>query len=163
MLGYYILGISSPYGFFCGSIFNLHVSNQEHNVSLVIQSLPLIVGLLGMVLGAYIYKGSISSSISNKMKFTYYLLKNKFFFDEIYNKLFISTTKFISYMANMFDIKIINHFGPNGFSFMTRVCSWCVCQIQTGYIFNYAFYIIFAMVLCVTIFVANYLLGAWGI
>ncbi len=163
MLGYYILGISSPYGFFYGSIFNLHVSNQEHNVSLVIQSLPLIVGLLGMVLGAYIYKKSISSSISNKMKFTYYLLKNKFFFDEIYNKLFISTTKFISCMANMFDIKIINHFGPNGFSFMTRACSWCVCQIQTGYIFNYAFYIIFAMVLCVTIFVANYLLGAWGI
>jgi NADH-quinone oxidoreductase subunit L len=163
MLGYYILGISNPYGFFSGSIFNLHVSGEEHHVALGVQLLPLIVGLLGMALSVYIYKGTISSSIANKMKFTYCLLKNKFFFDEIYNKLFIRTTKCLSCLANMFDVKIIDRFGPNGFSVIARGCSWCICQIQTGYMFNYAFYIIFAMVLCVTLFVANYLHGAWGI
>ncbi len=163
MIGYYILGISNPHGFFSGSIFNLQVRAEEHHVALGVQLLPLVVGLLGMVLGWYVYRGTISSSIANKMKLTYGLLKNKFFFDEIYNKVFVRTTKCLSSLAGIFDVKIIDRFGPNGFSVITRGCSWCICQIQTGYMFNYAFYIIFAMVLCVTLFVANYLHGAWGI
>ena len=161
--GYYSLGISSPYGFFSGSIFNLHISNHEHHVALGIQLLPLIVGIVGMMFSVYIYKGKVSKIIAEKMKFTYCILKNKFFFDELYDKLFIGFTRYLSCLARMFDGKIIDRFGPNGLSVMTRGFSWCICQIQTGYIFNYAFYIIFAMVLCVTIFVAKYLHVAWGI
>lgn len=163
MFGYYILGISSPYGFFSGSIFNLHISDQEHHVALGIQLLPLIVGIVGMMFGVYIYKGKLSKVIAEKMKFIHYVLKNKFFFDELYDKLFIGSTRYLSCLARMFDTKIIDRFGPNGLSVTTRGFGWCMCQIQTGYIFNYAFYIIFAMVLCVTIFVVKYLHGAWGI
>ena len=163
MIGYYILGISSPYGFFFDSIFNLHISDQNHHVEFGIQLLPFIVGIVGMIFGTYVYKGKMFEAIAGRMKFVYCILKNKFFFDEAFDKLFVIPTRYLSYLARMFDIKIIDRFGPDGFSITTRGFSWCMCQIQTGYIFNYAFYIIFAIVVCITIFVAQYLHGAWGI
>ena len=159
MVGYYILGISSPYGFFSGAIFNLNVSDNEHHVAMIIQLLPLIVGVAGAMFGVYIYKGSMSDCIASRLQFIYYVLKNKFFFDEIFDKLFVKTTKILSRLAAKFDVKCIDRFGPNGFSATTRWFSWCTCRIQTGYIFNYAFYIIFALVVCITIFVAKYLQG----
>ena len=157
MVGYYILGISSPYGFFSGSLFNLHVSEHEHHAPLIIELLPLIVGITGALLGVYIYKGNMSDMLASKLGFIHYILRNKFFFDEIFDKLFVKPTRCLSLLANIFDIRLIDRFGPNGFSGVTRVCSWCVCQIQTGYIFNYAFCIIFALVVCITVFLVNYL------
>ena len=56
-----------------------------------------------------------------------------------------------------FDKKIIDRFGPNGFGSVTRAFSWCVCQFQTGYIFNYAFYIVFALVSYITFILIKYL------
>ena len=160
MFGHYILNISNPNGFFAGSIFNLNIGDHEHHVSLGIQLLPLIVGISGALFGIYVYSSNMSEKIANQMKYTYCILKNKFFFDEVFDRIFVKTTKHLSNWSRKFDIKIIDRFGPNGFSITTRGFSWCMCQIQTGYIFNYAFYIIFAIVVCITVFVAKYLFGA---
>lgn len=160
MFGHYILNISNPNGFFAGSIFNLNIGEHDHHVSLGIQLLPLIVGISGALFGIYVYSSNISEKIASKMKYTYCILKHKFFFDEVFDRIFVKTTKHLSNWSRKFDIKIIDRFGPNGFSLTARGFSWCMCQIQTGYIFNYAFYIIFAIVVCITVFVAKYLLGA---
>jgi NADH-quinone oxidoreductase subunit L len=162
MFGYYILGVSNPYKFFVGSIFNLQ-GNDNHEITLMIEILPMIVGFVGIMLGVYIYKGTISSAIAGKMKYSYCVIKNKFFVDELYNKVFIQPTRCLSCFANMFDSKIIDRFGPNGFSCMTKAFSKYVCKIQTGYIFNYTFYIIGALLVCITFFIAQYLYGLGGI
>jgi NADH-quinone oxidoreductase subunit L len=131
---------------------------------LIIQLLPLIVGVAGIILGTFIYKKStISDSIARNAKAIYFVLKNKFFFDELFNKLFVGFVNYLSQLSRFIDINIIDRFGPNGFGFATKLCSWCVCQVQTGYIFNYALYIIFALTTCITIIVANYLYITWGI
>jgi NADH-quinone oxidoreductase subunit L len=163
MFGHYILNISNPNGFFAGSIFNLNIGEHDHHVGLGIQLLPLIVGLSGALFGIYVYAASMSEIISSKMKFVYCVLKNKFFFDEIFDRIFVRSIKRMSQWSRKFDIKVIDRLGPNGFGTVTRGFSWCVCQIQTGYIFNYAFYIIFAVVICLTVFVAKYLYGASGV
>jgi NADH-quinone oxidoreductase subunit L len=160
MFGHYILNISNPNGFFAGSIFNLNTNEHDHHVSLGIQLLPLIVGISGALFGIYVYSSNMSEKIAQQMQYTYYVLKNRFFFDEIFDCIFVKSTKYLSNWSRKFDIKIIDRFGPNGFSMATRSFSWCMCQIQTGYIFNYAFYIVFAIVLCITVFVAKYLFGA---
>ncbi len=160
MFGHYILNISNPNGFFAGSIFNLNIGEHDHHVSLGIQLLPLIVGISGALFGIYVYSSNMSEKIASQMKYTYCILKHKFFFDEVFDRVFVKTTKHLSNWSRKFDIKIIDRFGPNGFSVAARGFSWCMCQIQTGYIFNYAFYIIFAIVVCITVFVAKYLLGA---
>lgn len=163
MFGYYILGINSQYRFFFGSIFNLQVNGPEHKIALIIQLLPMLVGFAGILLGMYIYKGTISGCIANKMKGVYFVLKNKLFFDEIYHKIFIKPIRFLSCMASTFDIKIIDRFGPNAFGCLALRFSKYVCKIQTGYIFNYTFYIIGALIMCITVFIAKYLYGIGGV
>ena len=162
MLGYYILSIDSPLGYFSGSIFNLHTAHHEHHVSLFIQLLPLMVGVTGSIIGIYCYRGNTYQKISNNFNLIYCVLKNKYFFDELYDKIFIKFTKVLSCLAGYFDIKVIDRFGPNGFAHLTRGISWCICRFQTGYIVNYVLYIIFTLVLCITIFVFKYLPVAWS-
>jgi NADH-quinone oxidoreductase subunit L len=162
MLGYYILSIDSPLGYFSGSIFNLHTAPHDHHVSLFIQLLPLMVGVTGSIIGIYCYRGNTYQKISNNFNLIYCVLKNKYFFDELYDKIFIKFTKVLSCLAGYFDIKVIDRFGPNGFAHLTRGISWCICGFQTGYIVNYVLYIIFTLVLCITIFVFKYLPVAWS-
>lgn len=162
MLGYYILSTDSPLGYFSGSIFNLHTAPNDHHVSLFIQLLPLMVGVTGSIIGIYCYRGNTYQKISNNFNLIYCVLKNKYFFDELYDKIFIKFTKVLSCLAGYFDIKVIDRFGPNGFAHLTRGISWCICRFQTGYIVNYVLYIIFTLVLCITIFVFKYLPVAWS-
>ena len=177
MFGYYILNISNPYGYFAGSIFNrvdsvqggvhagIHgvvTESSIHDSSLLIKSLPLIVGIFGMLVGYYFYKDKKYKKLAGQMGYIYSLLKNKYYFDELYNIIFIIPLRRFSNLVGQFDINIIDKFGPNGFSITTRMFSWCMCQIQTGYIFNYAFYIIFALVACITFFVFQYYSLVWS-
>ncbi|PCJ24829.1 MAG: NADH-quinone oxidoreductase subunit L [Rickettsiales bacterium] len=163
MIGYYILSIDSPYGFFSGSIFNLHISESGHHVALGIQLLPLIVGLAGMLFGWYVYGNNLSDAISGRMKFAYHILKNKFFFDEIFEALFIKPASRLSSLAKIFDSHCIDRLFCGGSAGAAGIFNWCVCQVQTGYIFNYALYIVFAVVVAITAFVGNYLYGVWSI
>lgn len=160
MFGHYILNIANPNGFFAGSIFNLNIGEHDHHVSLGVQLLPLIVGVSGALFGVYVYSGTLSERIARKMKMIHCVIKNKFYFDEIFDRIFVKTTKRLSNWSRIFDIRVIDRFGPNGFGLVTKGFSWCMCQIQTGYIFNYAFYIIFGVVMCITVFVVKYLYGA---
>lgn len=162
MVGYYILGISDPNGFFYGSIFNLN-KNHEHHVDVAIALLPLVVGITSALFGIYTYKGNTHAAVATRLKYIYCILKNKFFFDELFDKLFVNSTNCLSKLAQIFDKKAIDRFGPDGFSMLTRGLSWCMCQIQTGYIFNYALYMIFALVVCITFFVGKYLFYGVGI
>ena len=162
MIGYYVLDISNPEGFFKGSIFHLNKIHEDHP-SIIIEYLPLIIGIVGSLLGVYIYKTGAYTRISSSLKYIHCILKNKFFFDEIYAKIFIQPTNCLSRQADEFDKNIIDHYGPNGAGILSRGLSWCICQIQTGYIFNYTFYIVSALIVCITVFVGRYFLGEAGI
>ncbi len=162
MIGYYILSINNSVGYFSGSIFNLDINQTEHHISLIIQILPLIVGIAGSIIGIYCYRNDLYQKICSRFKLIYWLLKNKYFFDEFYDKIFVRFVKILSCLAGYFDVKVIDRFGPNGFAHITRGFSWFVCQFQTGYIVNYVLYIIFALVMCITIFVFKYFTLAWS-
>ncbi len=157
MIGFYILEINNPNGFFAKSLFNLHTSNHEHHVGLGIEMLPLIVGISGALFGFYIYKNGLYKIISEKFKYIYCILKNKFFFDELYEKIFVKPSFVLSQLSNNFDKNVIDKFGPNGFGSLTRAFALGISQFQSGYIFNYAFYIVFAIVCYITFIIIKYL------
>lgn len=157
MIGAYVLHIDDPKGYFAGSMFNLHAaSHDHHHIDFIIKIMPLVVGVAGMMIGYFFYKGDRYLCMASKLKPIFIILKNKYYFDEIYNQLFVKTTNTLSKVLALFDIKVIDKFGPNGFSLTTRAFSWCVCQIQTGYIFNYTLYIILAVIACITVFLVKY-------
>jgi NADH-quinone oxidoreductase subunit L len=159
MIGYYILSIHSPYGFFMNSIFNLNISASQAHVPLWVELLPMIIGVSGILFGIYIYAWKIAGLLASKFYFVHCLLKNKFFFDELYNKLIIRVFRIFSFYSFAFDQKVIDRFGPNGFAVLCRWGSCLISKIQTGYIFNYAVYVIFALVVCITVLITKFLFG----
>ncbi len=57
MIGYYLLSIDKPGGYFHESIFNLHIYKLLINhPPLYIKLLPMIVGIIGIVVGVCFYK-----------------------------------------------------------------------------------------------------------
>lgn len=107
-------------------------------------------GLAGLVLAFVFYsKGSvtISEQASAKSNFAIELSRNKFFFDEIYNKLLIAPLTLVFYCARIFDqyildgiVDLIAHI-PKMFAQLFR-------PIQNGLVQFYAL----AMILAVTVF-----------
>jgi NADH-quinone oxidoreductase subunit L len=158
MIGFYMLNIGNNLGFFHGSIFNLKISH-DHHASTIIETLPLIIGIIGILIGIWAYNGDVAKKIANGPgRFLYYIFKNRFFFDEIYSKLIVQPIKFLSTLSGIIDIQI-DRTGPGAVSMIARGFSWSISYLQTGYLYNYAFYIIFSLVSCITVFVLKYQTG----
>lgn len=156
MFGFYILNIGNPFGYFNGTMLHLHIHDMSHHLPIYLEILPLIIGIIGSLIGYIIYKFGIYKRLSEYFGGIYFILKSKYFFDEIYKICIITPFQFASILTKIFDMKFIDRFGPGGVAYVTRIFSWFVCQIQTGYIFNYALYIISSLVLCMTIIIFYY-------
>ncbi|AAU04235.1 NADH-quinone oxidoreductase subunit L [Rickettsia typhi] len=172
MLGYYLLSMNKPNGYFHESLFNLHIYKLLINhTPLYIKLLPMAVGIVGIVIGICLYKDSLPyhdalTNKSNKSKkdwipqsnykmilFIPNILRNKYYFDEIYNYLIIKPIHCLAYLFYLGDQKIIDRFGPNGFARVINYFCALTCKIQTGYIFNYALYIVSFIVITISYFV----------
>ena len=67
-------------------------------------------------------------------------LYNKWYFDEIYDILFVkSSKKFGLFLWKFFDLKIIDGFGPDGISALIKKFSIKANKFQSGFIYQYAF------------------------
>ena len=75
-----------------------------------------------------------------KNKKIYKFLLNKWYFDEIYETLFVkSSKKFGLFLWKFFDVKVIDGFGPDGISGIIKKFSIKANKFQSGYIYQYAF------------------------
>ncbi len=114
---------------------------------LVIFAIPLSYYL-------YINDNKILDEIKNKNKFLYNFLLNKWYFDEIYDLIFVKPTKFIgSFFWKSGDIKTIDRFGPDGISKIIKIISSKSIKFQSGYIYDYAFVMLIGLSLLLTIFI----------
>ncbi len=65
---------------------------------------------------------------------------NKWYFDELYDLLFVRTAKAIGYgLWRGGDVAIIDRFGPDGVAHTTLDAAKRVMRVQTGYVYHYAF------------------------
>ena len=79
---------------------------------------------------------------------------NKWYFDEIYNLIFVKTTKSIgSFFWKSGDIKTIDRFGPDGISKIVKIISNKATKFQSGYIYDYALVMLIGLSLLLTIFI----------
>jgi len=70
-------------------------------------------------------------------------LVNKWYFDEIYDVVFIQSSKKIGlFFWKTIDIKIIDKFGPDGISSLIKNLSIKASKFQSGFIYQYAFMIL---------------------
>jgi NADH-quinone oxidoreductase subunit L len=70
----------------------------------------------------------------------YLFLLNKWYFDELYDALFVKPSKkFGLFLWKFFDLKIIDGFGPDGISAIIKRFSVKANKFQSGFIYQYAF------------------------
>ena len=91
----------------------------------------------------------INFTIKNKKFYNFFL--NKWYFDEIYDFIFIKPIKklgvFFWYKG---DIKTIDRFGPDGFAKLVKKISDRSVNFQSGYIYHYAFIMLIGLSILLT-------------
>ena len=176
MIGYYLLSMDKPNGYFHESLFNLHIYKLLiSHPPLYIKLLPMVAGIIGIIIGIHLYSkikedknfdyttsrqdefSKLIQRLNPKntliWKFLNDVVRNKYYFDELYNYLIVKPINCLGYLFYFSDQKIIDHFGPNGFSRCVNYFSILTNKVQTGYIFNYTLYIVLFMVVVISYFV----------
>ncbi len=89
----------------------------------------------------------------------YGFLKNKWYFDEIYDFIFVQPAKKIGrFLWKIGDGKIIDGLGPNGIAGLVALGAKRIVRIQTGYMYHYAF----VMLIGIALFMSIVLLSRGG-
>ena len=132
-------------GFWAGSIFtaadNQILVELKQVPSWVVLS-PLIMMISGFVLAwvMYIYRPAWPGEIAEQHDLIYKFLLNKWYFDEIYDFIFVRPAK---WLARLFwkggDGYVIDGFGPDGIAANVLRVTRRMVALQTGYVYHYAF------------------------
>ena len=75
-----------------------------------------------------------------KNQFIYNFLLNKWYFDEVYDSIFVKPIKKIGLLLwKKGDIQTIDRWGPDGLSRLVKILSDKAVNFQSGYLYHYAF------------------------
>ena len=127
--------------FWGNSIFFLEPLSEEHPPMWFLLLTPILV-CLSIPISYYLFvkNKDLPNSIIEINKPLYNFLVNKWYFDELYEILFIKPSKKIGlFLWKFFDVKIIDGFGPDGISSLIKKFSIKANKFQSGYIYQYAF------------------------
>lgn len=119
---------------------------------------PLIVGLIGIAGAIYVYRKGLErgQKIAAFWGPFYQFSFNKWYFDALYDFLFVRPSFALGrFLWRRGDGTVIDGFGPDGVATTTRAAASKISQLQTGYLYHYAF----AMLIGVVVLISFYLLA----
>ena len=130
-----------------------HVMDAAHHAPNWVKVSPFIAMLLGFSLAwlFYIRRPDLPGRLAESQRPLYNFLVNKWYFDELYDWIFVRPIKFVGrFLWRRGDEAIIDG-GINGLAmgivpFFTRLAG----RAQSGYIFTYAFFMVIGIVVLVT-------------
>jgi NADH-quinone oxidoreductase subunit L len=115
---------------------------HAHHVPTLVKISPLIVGAIGISTAWFLYikRPDIPGKIAARFQGIYQFLLNKWYFDELYDKIFVRPAFAIGRgLWKGGDGALIDGCGPDGISSAVRVMARRVSALQTGYLYHYAF------------------------
>ena len=127
--------------FWAESIKFLKPLSIEHPPTWFLLLTPCLV-LLSIPIAYYLFvkNKELPNEIARMNKPLYKFLLNKWYFDELYQIIFIQPSKKLGlFLWKFCDEKIIDGFGPDGFSSFIKKCSIKANKFQSGFIYQYAF------------------------
>jgi NADH-quinone oxidoreductase subunit L len=147
--------------FWKGALFTSehnHILHTMHEVPEWVKQSPFIMMLGGFALAwvFYIGKPEWPAQLAASQPLLYKFLLNKWYFDELYDVIFVRTAKRIGrFLWKQGDGRVIDGLGPDGVSArVLNVTDWTV-RMQTGYLYHYAF----AMLIGLAGFLTWYMFG----
>ena len=135
------VGLGGVNNFWQDSIFFLKPLSIEHPPFWFLILTPILV-ILSIPLAYYLFikNKNLPTAIANVNKPLFQFLVNKWYFDELYDVIFVKPSKkFGLFLWKFFDIKLIDRFGPDGVSALIKKCSIKANKFQSGFIYQYAF------------------------
>jgi NADH-quinone oxidoreductase subunit L len=146
--------------FWQGSVFtgpDNHILHDMHEVPGWVPIAPAAMGIAGIALAyvMYMIMPALPGRLAARFRGLYLFLLNKWYFDELYDALFVRPAR---RLAEVFwkvgDARIIDGM-PNGAADLAVQASRGAVRMQTGRVANYAF----AMIIGLVIFVSLFLIG----
>ncbi len=167
-IGWFTIGPVLFGGYFGDAIFVLEhhdvlgeIAHEFHGPGQFVlhglQGIPVYLAFAGVALAWFLYikRPDLPAVISDKFSAVYKLLANKFYFDEFNQKVFAGGSRALGNLLwRIGDEKVIDGLFVNG---SARVVGWfsgVVRQLQTGYLYTYAF----TMIIGLAVFLAWFVL-----
>ena len=135
------IGYSSSNDFWANSIKFLSPLSAHHPPLWIVYLTPVVV-VLSIPISYYLFvkNKNITNWLVKENKPLYNFLLNKWYFDELYDYLFIRPIKTLGiFFWKIIDIQTIDRFGPDGISSLIKKLSNKAVKFQSGYIYQYAF------------------------
>ena len=138
--------------FWQSSIFFLNEIKHETIPLWFLLITPILVTItIPISFYLYILKPNTLESVKNTNAPLYNFLLNKWYIDELYEKIFVTPAKKIgSLFWKIGDIGIIDKFGPDGISKLVKIISSKTGRLQTGFIYDYAFVMLLGLSILLT-------------
>ena len=149
------IGKELSYVFWNSSIKFLEPLSTDHphtwflflTPSLVVISIPLSFFL-------FVRNLSVVDEIVRINKPLYIFLQKKWYFDELYDFIFVNPSKRIGkFLWKQIDGSVIDRFGPDGISKVIKNFSARAVKFQSGYIYQYAFIMLLGFSVLLTLLI----------
>lgn len=140
-------------------ILDNHKAMEEaHHVPFLVKVGPIIVGVIGIFIAwiAYIRDTTLPQRAAAQQPMLYQFLLNKWYFDELYDRIFVRPTFWIGRLLwKGGDGKIIDGLGPDGFAATVIRLAKRASVLQTGYVYHYAFAMLIGVAALITYFFSS--------
>jgi NADH-quinone oxidoreductase subunit L len=133
--------------------FNAHLMHAMHEVPLWVKLSSTVAMVIGLTTAYFMYQ--LSKDAPQRLATTfapiYRFFLNKWYFDELYNFLFVRPAFWFGQLFwKQGDIGIIDRFGPNGSAAMVSFGSKMAVRMQSGYLYTYALVMLLGLVIAVS-------------
>ncbi len=121
---------------------NPKILEEMHHIPAMIAFLPTVMMVVGFLVSwlFYVRKPYLPVELANQQPLLYNFFLNKWYFDELYDFIFVRPTKWLGrFLWKKGDGFVIDGFGPDGVSARVLDVTRNVVRLQTGYLYHYAF------------------------
>jgi len=143
--------------FWQSSIFFLEEIKHEYIPLWFLLLTPFLV-VISIPISFYyfVFNTKILQNFKNTNLPLYNFLLNKWYIDELYEKLFVNSFKKVgSFLWKKGDLGTIDRFGPDGISKLVKIISQKAGRFQTGFIYDYAFVMLIGLSILLTYLILN--------
>jgi NADH-quinone oxidoreductase subunit L len=135
-----------------------HILEHAHHVPALVKWSPFIMMALGFGLAYlfYIVSPGMPVALARAFRPIYLFLLNKWYFDELYDWIFVRPAMWIGRkLWKTGDGTIIDGLGPNGISARVLDVTGRVVRLQSGFVYTYAFVMLIGVTLIATAFIMS--------
>jgi NADH-quinone oxidoreductase subunit L len=131
--------------FWKGALFtgkDNHILHDIHKVPTWVKYSPLVMMILGFILAYFMYlrDPKRAERLAASQPLLYKFLLNKWYFDELYNVLFVKPSLAMGrFFWKKGDGKTIDGLGPDGIAATVQALTGKIVRLQTGFMYHYAF------------------------